>query len=45
MKIRHSTERDLERIMEIYSYARKFMADSFFITQYRNYNKLSATPV
>ena len=27
MKIRHSTERDLERIMEIYSYARKFMAE------------------
>ena len=26
MKIRHSTEQDFERIMEIYSYARRFMA-------------------
>ena len=27
MKIRKTTEKDLERIMEIYAYARKFMAD------------------
>ena len=27
MHIRHSTERDVERMMEIYSYARAFMAD------------------
>lgn len=27
MEIRHSTEQDFERIMEIYEYARKFMAE------------------
>ena len=27
MRIRHSTERDFGRIMEIYTYARKFMAE------------------
>ena len=27
MKIRKTTEKDLPRIMEIYSYARKFMAE------------------
>ncbi len=27
MKIRHSTEKDFDRIMEIYAYARKFMAE------------------
>ena len=27
MKIRHSTEQDFERIMEIYSFARKYMAE------------------
>ncbi len=27
MKIRHSTEQDFDRIMEIYAYARKFMAE------------------
>ena len=27
MKIRHSTEQDFERIMEIYAYARRFMAE------------------
>ena len=28
MEIRHATEADLERIMEIYAYARKFMAEN-----------------
>ncbi len=27
MEIRHSTEKDFDRIMEIYAYARKFMAE------------------
>ena len=27
MRIRHSTEKDFDRIMEIYAYARKFMAE------------------
>ena len=28
MEIRHSTEADFDRIMKIYEYARKFMADN-----------------
>ena len=28
MKIRKSTEQDIERMMEIYAYARKFMAEN-----------------
>lgn len=28
MEIRHSTENDFDRIMEIYEYARNFMAEN-----------------